>query len=224
MRVRRKRHRTSKSKILWKQMARELPGKRCPGFAGYEKPIIGQASYQGTDAGGEERQAGSSKPLIESGERTVKKDPLCGKGAERQLTLSPDQKYILIRSVIQRYQLERMVNNLCKMAGVSRSGYYRYWSAGSEEKRKHRDQKDEQVKEIILKAFHFKRRKKGARSIKMTLEGQFKVVYNLKRIRRIMKKYGIVCPFRKANPYKRMMKATQEHRVVPNLLNREFKQ
>lgn len=39
-----------------------------------------------------------------------------------------------------------------------------------------------------------------------------------------MKKYSIVCPFRRANPYKRMMKATQEHRVVPNLLNREFKQ
>lgn len=33
-----------------------------------------------------------------------------------------------------------------------------------------------------------------------------------------------MCPFRKANPYKRMLKATQEHRVVPNLLNREFKQ
>jgi putative transposase len=39
-----------------------------------------------------------------------------------------------------------------------------------------------------------------------------------------MKKYGIVCPIRKANPYRRIMKATQEHRVVPNLLNRKFKQ
>jgi putative transposase len=39
-----------------------------------------------------------------------------------------------------------------------------------------------------------------------------------------MKKYGIICPIRKANPYRRMMKATQEHRVVPNLLNRQFKQ
>ena len=58
----------------------------------------------------------------------------------------------------------------------------------------------------------------------MTLAGQFDVVYNLKRIRRIMKKYGIICPFRKANPYRRMMKATKEHRVVPNLLNRQFKQ
>ena len=51
----------------------------------------------------------------------------------------------------------------------------------------------------------------------MTLEGQFGVVYNLKRIRRIMKKYNIICPIRKANPYRKMMKATREHTVVPNL-------
>ena len=34
-----------------------------------------------------------------------------------------------------------------------------------------------------------------------------------------MKKYEIVCPIRKANPYKSMLKATKEHRVVPNQLN-----
>jgi len=28
-----------------------------------------------------------------------------------------------------------------------------------------------------------------------------------------MEKYAIICPIRKANPYKRMMKATQEHSV-----------
>jgi putative transposase len=39
-----------------------------------------------------------------------------------------------------------------------------------------------------------------------------------------MKKYEIVCPIRRANPYKKMLKATQEHSVLPNLLNREFKQ
>lgn len=75
-----------------------------------------------------------------------------------------------------------------------------------------------------MKAYQFKRRKKGAHQIKMTLAGQFNIVFNLKRIRRIMKKYGIVCPIRKANPYRRMMKATQEHRVLPNLLKRNFKQ
>ena len=75
-----------------------------------------------------------------------------------------------------------------------------------------------------MKAFQFKRRKKEARQIKMTLAGQFNIVFNLKRIHRIMKKYGIVCPIRKANPYRKMMKATQEHRVMPNLLKRQFKQ
>lgn len=80
------------------------------------------------------------------------------------------------------------------------------------------------VRDIILKAYRFKGRKKGARQIKMTLEGQYGIVYNLKRIRRIMKKYNIICPIRKANPYRRMMKANREHTVVPNLLNRNFKQ
>lgn len=112
-----------------------------------------------------------------------------------------------------------MVSYLCDIAGVSRSGYYNYFSAKSQERRAQKDEKDEIVKEIILKAFRFKGRKKGARQIKMTLAGQFNVVYNLKRIRRIMKKYGIVCPIRKANPYRRIMKATQEHRVVPIHLN-----
>ncbi|GEM_PF-2950420 len=37
-------------------------------------------------------------------------------------------------------------------------------------KRQTRHQADEQVKEIILKAFHFCRGHKGARQIKMTLE------------------------------------------------------
>jgi putative transposase len=117
-----------------------------------------------------------------------------------------------------------MVSYLCELVGVSRSGYYNYFSRESQDQRKRRDEMDEELKGIILKAFHFKNRKKGARQIKMTLAGQFNVVFNLKCIRRIMKKYGIVCPIRKANPYRRIMKATKEHRVVPNLLNRQFKQ
>ncbi len=117
-----------------------------------------------------------------------------------------------------------MVSYLCAVSGVSKSGYYNYFSVDSQKRRKRKEENDQLVKEIILKAFQFKKRKKGARQIKMTLAGQFSVVYNLKRIRRIMKKYGIICPIRKANPYRRMMKATQEHRVMPNLLNRKFKQ
>lgn len=117
-----------------------------------------------------------------------------------------------------------MVSYLCKIAGVSRSGYYNYFSLQSKEQRDKRDDEDDIVKENILKAFNFKGRKKGARQIKMTLEGQYNITYNLKRIRRIMKKYDILCPIRRANPYKKMIKATLEHRVLPNMLNREFKQ
>ena len=37
-----------------------------------------------------------------------------------------------------------------------------------------------------------------------------------------MKKYGLFCPIRKANPYRRMAKALKTDAVADNLLNREF--
>ncbi|MDQ6596525.1 IS3 family transposase [Bacillus salipaludis] len=161
--------------------------------------------------------------LVKAENEPLKKDSYVRKGAEK-VKLPVSQKYILIREVIEKYNLRHMVKFLCEAADVSRSGYYNYFSAKSEEKRKYQEAKDEEAKAMILKDFHFKSRKKGARQIKMTLAGQFQCVFNLKKIRRIMKKYNIVCPIRKANPYRRMMKATQEHRVAPNLLNRQFKQ
>ncbi|ENQ3079347.1 IS3 family transposase [Bacillus cereus] len=166
----------------------------------------------------------AERNLLKAENELLKKIKPYGREDEKGITLPPSQKYLLIRSVIVKYNLRNMVSYLCKVAGVSRSGYYNYFSLSSQEQRKQKNGQDEVAKEIILKALRFKNRNKGARQIKMTLAGQFQVVYNLKRIRRIMKKYGIVCPIRKANSYKRMMKATQEHRVVPNLLNREFKQ
>lgn len=125
---------------------------------------------------------------------------------------------------MQKYNLKNMLSHLCKTAEVSRSGYYNYFSHKSLKSREQRDDKDELVKDNILKAYNFKGRKKGARQIKMTLENHFGIVYNLKRIRRIMKKYKIFCPIRKANPYRKMMKATKEHTVLPNILKRNFKQ
>lgn len=117
-----------------------------------------------------------------------------------------------------------MTSYLCEIAGVSRSGFYKYFSTVSISVRKFKEEKDKALKENILKAFNFKNRKKGARQIKMVLEDQFGIKYNLKRIRRIMKKYNIVCPIRKANASKQILKATKEHSVLPNLLNRDFKQ
>lgn len=113
---------------------------------------------------------------------------------------------------------------MCDISCVSRSGYYKYFSSTTIKKRKSNEVRDLESRNNILKAYNFKNRKKGARQIKMILNNHFGINYNLKRIRRIMKKYNIICPHRKANPYRRMMKATKEHTVLPNLLNREFKQ
>ena len=46
---------------------------------------------------------------------------------------------------------------------------------------------------------------------------------NLKKIRRLMKKYGLLCPVRKANPYRRMVKALRTNAVADNRVNREFR-
>ena len=43
-------------------------------------------------------------------------------------------------------------------------------------------------------------------------------------IKRIIRGFDIVYPIRKTNPYGRMMNATREHTIAPNLLKRQFKQ
>ena len=145
--------------------------------------------------------------------------------SERQVRnhrLKPIKVFGLIKNIISKFNLIRMVKYLCQIADVSTSGYYKFLK--STEFRKHREANDLKTKEIILKAFNYRGYKKGSRSIKMTLENEFGIKMNRKKIQRIMRKYDIVCPIRKVNPYKRMAKATKEYRVVENKLNREFKQ
>lgn len=107
---------------------------------------------------------------------------------------------------------------------MSRSGYYRYFSEEAKQNRIAREAADLVVKELVLNIFNRRGYKKGSRQIKMTLEHEKGICYSLKRIQRIMRKYGIVCPHRRPNPYRKMLKATEEHRVVPNRLKREFRQ
>lgn len=136
--------------------------------------------------------------------------------------LNPSEVYQLILETIEQNQFKRMTRYFCDLLGVSRSGYYSYLKAS--EIRETREKSDLKAKEIILKAFNRRGYKKGSRSIKMILENEYSIVFSRKKIQRIMNKYGIVCPHRRPNPYKRIAKATKEHQVVPNNLNREFKQ
>ena len=135
----------------------------------------------------------------------------------------PDAKFGIIRDMISRDNNLLNIRWLCDIAGVSRSGYYRWLSA--EEVRDSYDKADEHDFQLILEAYNYRGYAKGARSIYMRLlRHNPPVVMNLKKIRRLMGKYGLKCPIRKANPYRRMAKAMQTDYVAPNLLNREFRE
>jgi putative transposase len=114
------------------------------------------------------------------------------------------------------------VSYLCELAGVSRSGYYAWLKAAPIRQRK--VEQDEMDIKLIQQIFKAKKEKVGALQIKMILENDYFVEMNHKKIRRLMRKYQLVAKVRRANPYKKMAKATQEHRTCPNILNREFNQ
>ena len=110
---------------------------------------------------------------------------------------------------------------LCKATGVSRSGYYNWLS--KESIRNEREAKDQADFQLILDAYQFRGYAKGGRSIYMRLlHLNPPVVMNLKKIRRLMNKYNLRCPIRKANPYRKMARAIKTSHISPNLLNREF--
>lgn len=104
---------------------------------------------------------------------------------------------------------------------MSRSGYYAWKQSASKRKAK------EAADAIIVTAIETHLKKHvgtyGYRQMTMQLK-EYGYVVNHKRIARIMKTYGMQGQIRTANPYKQIMKKTQEHRTCPNLLNRQFNQ
>ena len=71
---------------------------------------------------------------------------------------------------------------MCEIAKVSRSGYYNYVKNLTASKYLLKEEKDKEDFELIMKAYKFKNRPKGARGIKMTLERQHGIIMNLKKI------------------------------------------
>ena len=131
-------------------------------------------------------------------------------------------KYEVIHEIITREDNVQNVKELCQIACVSRSGYYN-WVA-SQEVRESREAYDRQEFELILEAYKYKGYDKGARGIHMRLlHGEEPVLMNIKKIKRLMNKYNLVCPIRKANQARRIAKALKTNSIVKNLLNREFR-
>lgn len=130
-------------------------------------------------------------------------------------------KFEIIHETINKANNTLSVTMLCEIAGVSRSGYYN-WVA-SKEKRIEKEEQDRADFELILAAYTHRGYDKGAQGIYMRLlHMEPPVVMNVKKIRRLMKKYGLICEIRKANPYRRMAKAIKTNNVADNLVKRQF--
>ena len=130
-------------------------------------------------------------------------------------------KFEIIHETIKKSNNTLSVRMLCEIAGVSRSGYYNWVNAA--DKREEKEAQDRADFEKILIAYNHRGYDKGAKGIYMQLiHMDPPVIMNVKKIRRLMKKYGLVCSIRKANPYRRMAKAIKTNNVSANLVRREF--
>lgn len=134
---------------------------------------------------------------------------------------SPQTRYEIIAETIARDDNLLNISYLCEIAGVSRSGFY-YWQKNGK-KPSDTEERDRRDFELILTAFQHRGYDKGARGIHMRLLHQDPpIVMNVKKIRRLMKKFHLKCSVRKVNPYRMQSKRLQENRVAPNILNRQF--
>ena len=139
------------------------------------------------------------------------------------MSVSSSAKFEIISEMMSKPGNRLNAKTLCEISGVSRSGYYEWLNA--EPLRQEREKQDRADFEQILAAYRFRGYDKGGRGIQMRLlRHDPPMRMNLKKVRRLMNKYGLKCPIRKANPYRRMMAALKESNYAKNLLNREFKE
>lgn len=128
-------------------------------------------------------------------------------------------KFSIIYEAIKSDDNLLNISYMCRIAGVSRSGFYAWMAAAPA--REARETNDQADFELILEAYRFRGYAKGARGIHMRLL-HVGIIMNVKKIRRLMRKYGLMCPVRKANPYRRMAKALKTNNIAGNIVNREF--
>lgn len=131
------------------------------------------------------------------------------------------QKYQVIKEMIERDNNMLNISWLCEIAGVSRSGYYSWINRKNTINLK--EEQDRKDFESILEAYKHRGYSKGAKSIHMVLLHKG-ILMNIKKIRRLMKKFKLFCPIRKANPYRRMAKAIKTDSIAKNEVNRNFRQ
>lgn len=108
--------------------------------------------------------------------------------------------------------------------GIQRSVYYRYIGdpgfGMGELRKKEQDEADARLVKMII---NYKGFRKGSRQVYMLLPRLTARHIGLKKIRRIMKTYGLECEIRRPDPSREGRKAYEEGAVKPNLLRRRFR-
>lgn len=103
----------------------------------------------------------------------------------------------IIQHTLQQSGNSLSVSTLCVTARVSRSGYYAWLKAAS--LREQWELQDHADFDLISYRMHGY--SKGVRGIYMArIHMNPPVIMNLKKIRRLIDKYHLSCPIRKANP------------------------
>ena len=128
-------------------------------------------------------------------------------------------KFQLIHDAISKDDNLLVISRLCELAGVSRSGYYAWVEAAPV--RAAKEEQDKKDFELIVQAYKYRNYAKGALHIHMRLL-HWHIRMNVKKIRRLMKKYGLRCHIRRRDPYRDMMREMQTNQIAPNVLDRNF--
>lgn len=110
--------------------------------------------------------------------------------------------------------LQNVITKLCRIAGVSRAGYYQW--------RKKIDPGPSDDEILLCELFTEKKGRYGNRRLKMLLSRRYKLRMNLKKIIRIKRDYGLITKIRLRNKARYYFKKGEEHLIAPNLLQRDF--
>ena len=117
--------------------------------------------------------------------------------------------------VIERFRGKNSIEDMCKVFGVSRSGYYDWRN------RQEQPNKDQWLIDLITQAQIKSKQTYGHRRIQRWLLRKHKKHVNLKVILRVMRRYDLLSQIRRVRPYMQYQKALHKY---PNLLDRRFDQ
>jgi len=108
-------------------------------------------------------------------------------------------------------QGSQRIQRLCRLAGVSRAGYYRFWQKSAP--RAH----DTAVRDAIQRVALVNGRRRGYRYISHLLRREDGIVVNHKRVLRLMRQDNLLCLRRKAF-VPRTTDSRHDWEIVPNLV------